>query len=239
MSVVRSVVVGGASGIGAAVAERQRMAGAEVLVWDVAERADIVSDLADAQQVEAAVAATLNRFGPPANVTVTAGVGHSGMLLEVPADEWDRVFGVNVRGVWLAMRGLARLMMAAGGGSIVAVSSVSAGLVDRSMGVYCASKAALEMVVKVAAAEWAPTIRVNGVAPGVTDTPMLGRARRTGEWLGGVAHRTALGRLGTPEDIAEAVLAVHGMGWMTGEIVRCDGGLALRSPINPLGDRRG
>ena len=208
-------------------------------MWDVADGADIACDLADPQQIDAAVGATLDRFGPPGIVTVTAGVGHGGMLLDVQASEWDRVFGVNARGVWLAMRGLARPMMAAGGGSIVAVSSVSAELVDRSMGLYCASKAALEMVIKVAAAEWAPTIRVNGVAPGVTDTPMLGRAPRSGDWLGGIARRTALGRLGTPEDIAEAVLAVHHMAWLTGEIVRCDGGLALRSPINPLGDTDG
>jgi NAD(P)-dependent dehydrogenase (short-subunit alcohol dehydrogenase family) len=239
MNVLRSVVVGGASGIGAAVAARERAAGAHVLVWDVADGADVHCDVADPEQVDAAVEATLDRLGPPATLTVTAGVGHGGMLLDVPASEWDVVLGVNARGVWLAMRGLAGPMRAAGGGSIVAISSVSATLVDRSMGVYCASKAALEMVIKVAAAEWAPTIRVNGVAPGVTDTPMLGRADRSGEWLGGVARRTALGRLGTPEDVAEAVVAVHQTGWLTGEIVRCDGGLALRSPINPLGEPRG
>jgi NAD(P)-dependent dehydrogenase (short-subunit alcohol dehydrogenase family) len=134
------------------------------------------------------------------------------------------------------MRALARPMLYAGGGSIVAVSSVSARLVDRSMGLYCASKAALDMVVKVAATEWAPTLRVNAVAPGVTDTPMLGPVRRDGAWLKSVAGRTALGRLGTAEDIAEAVVALHATGWITGQIVGCDGGLSLRSPINPLGD---
>ena len=236
MSSGRCVVVGGASGIGAAVAERQRAAGLEVLVWDVVDGADVRCDISDPVQVDAAVATTMERLGPPDTVTVTAGVGHSGMLLELQAAEWDRVVGINAKGVWLAMRGLAGPMIEAGGGSIVAISSVSAGLVDRSMGLYCASKAALDMLIKVAAAEWAPQVRVNGVAPGVTDTPMLGRAPRSGEWLAGVAGRTALGRLGTPADIAEAVLAVHGMTWLTGEIVRCDGGLALHSPINPLGD---
>jgi NAD(P)-dependent dehydrogenase (short-subunit alcohol dehydrogenase family) len=238
VSDVKSVVVGGVSGIGAAVAERQRAAGAKVLVWDVAEGADIVCDIADPGQVDAAVEDTLGQLGVPAIVTVTAGVGHSGMLVDVAAGEWDRVMGVNAKGVWLAMRGLAQPMMAGAGGSVVAVSSVSARLVDRSMGLYCASKAALDMLIKVAAAEWAPVIRVNGVAPGVTDTPMLGRAPRSGEWLAGVARRTALGRLGSPDDIAETVLAVHGMGWLTGEIVCCDGGLSLASPINPLGGPR-
>lgn len=89
------------------------------------------------------------------------------------------------------------------------------------------------MVIKVAAAEWAPTLRVNGVAPGVTDTPMLGPVARDGPWLSGVAHRTALGRLGTADDIAETIMAVHSMTWVTGQVVSCDGGLALRSPIDP------
>ena len=119
------------------------------------------------------------------------------------------------------------------------ISSVSARLVDRTMGLYCASKAALDMVVRVAAREWAPAVRVNAVAPGVTDTPMLGPAPREGAWLTGVAGRTALGRIGRPEDIAEAVVAVHGMHWVTGQIIECDGGLSLYSPIDPTGRSRG
>jgi NAD(P)-dependent dehydrogenase (short-subunit alcohol dehydrogenase family) len=147
------------------------------------------------------------------------------------------VLGVNAKGVWLAMRALAS-PMAAAGGSIVAISSVSARIPDRSMGLYCASKAALDMLVRVAAVEWAPTVRVNAVAPGVTDTPMLGPAPRTGGWLGGVAGRTALGRLGTPDDIAAAVLAVHALRWVTGQVLECDGGLGLHSPIDPVGSLR-
>lgn len=231
----RAVVVGGASGIGAAVAARQRAAGVEVLVWDIADGADITCDIADPDQVAAAVERTVAEHGVPETVTITAGIGHGGMLLDVPSADWDRVMGVNAKGVWLAMRALAGPMLAASGGSIVAVSSVSARLADRTMGLYCASKAALDMLVRVAAAEWAPAVRVNAVAPGVTDTPMLGPAPRAGAWLSGVATRTALGRLGTPDDIAEVVLAVHGMQWTTGEIVTCDGGLSLRSPIDPLG----
>jgi NAD(P)-dependent dehydrogenase (short-subunit alcohol dehydrogenase family) len=106
------------------------------------------------------------------------------------------------------------------------------------MGLYCASKAALDMVVRVAATEWAPGVRVNGVAPGVTDTPMLGRAPRDGAWLAGVAGRTALGRLGAADDVAEAVGAVHAMSWVTGQVIECDGGLGLESPIAPMGPRR-
>jgi NAD(P)-dependent dehydrogenase (short-subunit alcohol dehydrogenase family) len=229
-----AVVVGGASGIGAAVVARHRAAGSDVVVWDVSGEADVACDITDPEAVAAAVQRTVADHGVPDTVTVTAGIGHGGMLLDAAPGDWDRVMGVNAKGVWLAMRELARPMLEASGGSIVAISSVSAQLADRSMGLYCASKAALDMLVRVAAAEWAPTLRVNAVAPGVTDTPMLGRAPRDGAWLTGVADRTALGRLGTPDDIAEAVLAVHAMTWATGQIVTTDGGLSLRSPINPL-----
>src|SRR5690349_5028680 len=171
------VVVGGASGIGAAVAELERKRGADVLVWDVAGDFDVECDVTDPAAVDAATASTLERIGVPGEVTVTAGIGHSGMLLDVAPEEWDRVMAINTRGPLLAMRALAKAMIDAdSGGSIVATSSVSARLVDRSMGAYCASKAALSMVVEVAACEWAPYgIRVNAVGPGVTATPMLGR----------------------------------------------------------------
>jgi NAD(P)-dependent dehydrogenase (short-subunit alcohol dehydrogenase family) len=235
--VTSAVVVGGSSGIGAAVVARLRARGDDVVVWDIDDAGDVRCDINDPAQVDAATAATLERIGLPQQVTVTAGVGHGGMLLDAPPEDWDRVLGTNAKGVWLVMRALARPMLAGPGGSIVVTSSVSARLADRSMGLYCASKAALDMVVRVAAMEWAPTVRVNAIAPGVTDTPMLGPVPRDRGWLAGVADRTALGRLGSAGDVAEAVVALHGMGWVTGQCLECDGGLALHSPIDPMGPR--
>jgi NAD(P)-dependent dehydrogenase (short-subunit alcohol dehydrogenase family) len=228
-----ALVVGGASGIGAAVAQQLRAEGVEVVVWDVRQPRDLLCDLADPEQVREAAAAMVERFGVPATVTVTAGIGHAGSLLDADVAEWDRVMAVNARGPWLVLRAMAPSMAAAGGGSTVVVSSVSARVADRSMGLYCASKAALEMVVRVAAREWAPTIRVNAVAPGVTDTPMLGPAPRDGSWLAGVAERTALGRLGRADDVAGTVRALHDLPWTTGQVLTCDGGLSLHSPIDP------
>lgn len=229
-----AVVVGGASGIGAATVEQHRTLGHDVIVWDLGD-ADVVCDITDPDQVDAAASATLERVGVPDLVSVTAGIGHAGMFLDAPAGEWDRVMNTNARGVWLTMRALARPMIDGAGGSIVVTSSVSARLADPLMGFYCVSKAALDMVVAVAAREWAPSLRVNAVAPGVTDTRMLGPAPRDRGWLRDVADRTALGRLGTPDDIAEAILAVHGMRWVTGQSIACDGGLSRHSPIDPLG----
>jgi NAD(P)-dependent dehydrogenase (short-subunit alcohol dehydrogenase family) len=230
-----AVVIGGASGIGASVAARLRDDGGDVVVWDIAPPHDIHCDLRDPEEILRAATATLETLGVPTTVTVTAGIGHSGMLADASVDEWDQVMATNVRGAWLAMRAFARPMSDGEGGSIVAIGSVSARLADRSMGIYCASKAALDMVVRVAAIEWGPRVRVNGVAPGVTDTPMLGRIPRSGPWLAGVGRRTALGRIGAPDDIAETVLAVHGMSWVTGQSIPCDGGLSLFSPIDPTG----
>ena len=234
------VVVGGASGIGAAVVAAERKRGADVLVWDIAGDFDVECDVTDPAAVDAATASTLDRLGVPTEVTVTAGVGHSGMLLDVPPDEWDRIMAINTRGPLLAMRALARTMIDAdAAGSIVAISSVSARLFDRSMGAYCASKAALSMVVHVAACEWAPYgIRVNAVGPGVTATPMLGRAPTDSGWLASVKDRTPLARLGTAEDIAQAVRALHDVEWVTGQVLEVDGGLGLHSPIDAFGENQ-
>jgi NAD(P)-dependent dehydrogenase (short-subunit alcohol dehydrogenase family) len=233
-----AVVVGGASGIGAAVVAAYRALGVAVVVWDVAGEPDIVCDVREPESIDDALRTTIEQVGLPRWTTITAGIGHGGLLMDVDVEEWNRVMEINTRGPWLVMRAIARSMIdAQEPGSIVATSSVSAHLVDRSMGTYCASKAALSMIIRVAAFEWASKgIRVNGVAPGVTETPMLGRAPVDSGWLAAVQRRTPLGRLGQAEDIAELVLALHGLPWVTGQIVDCDGGLSLYSPIDAFGE---
>jgi NAD(P)-dependent dehydrogenase (short-subunit alcohol dehydrogenase family) len=234
-----ALVVGGGSGIGAALAGAQRDQGTPTVVWDVQGERDVTCDVGDPVAVDRAVVETRAGWGVPRWVTVTAGVGHAGLLTDVPAEEFDRVMTVNTRGPWLCLRAWARIMESeARTGSFVAVSSVSARLADRTMGVYCMSKAALSMFVRVAAEEWGPFgVRVNAVAPGVTRTPMLGPGADPARspWLAGVARRTALRRLGEAEDVAQAILALHAMEWVTGQVLECDGGLSLHSPIDPTG----
>jgi NAD(P)-dependent dehydrogenase (short-subunit alcohol dehydrogenase family) len=229
-----AMVSGGASGIGAAHVARLRDAGALPVVWDVAGTADVVVDVRYPDAVDAAIAATLARSGVPTVVTVCAGIGDSSMLLDTNPDDWDRVFDVNLKGAWLVMRAAAQAMIDHGrAGSIVALSSISGRVADRGMGAYCASKAALDMLVRVAAAEWGTHgIRVNAVAPGVTETPMLTRAGQIPGWLDEVAHRTPLGRIGSAVDVAQVAVGVHGLDWVTGESIAADGGLRLFSPIN-------
>lgn len=232
-----AVVSGGASGIGAAVAERLRTNGVGVVTWDLAQPCDVVCDVSDDAAVTAAMAETVASVGAPTYVVACAGVGHSGLLIDDDPDAFRRVLDVNVVGSWLTMRAAAQTMIEAGvAGSMVAVSSISADLADRNMGAYCVSKAGLDMLVRVAAVEWGRYgIRVNAIGPGVTQTPMLGDAARVPGWVESLTERTALGRLGTPDDVAQAVVAVLGLGWVTGQTIRADGGLSEQSPIDSYG----
>jgi NAD(P)-dependent dehydrogenase (short-subunit alcohol dehydrogenase family) len=236
-----ALVIGGGSGIGAALSDAYRAQGMATVTWDIAGSHDVTCDVTEPDAIDDAVGATRSRWGVPSFVTVTAGVGHSGLLTEAEPEAFDRVMRVNARGPWLCMRAWVGAMREQErDGSFVAVSSVSARLVDRTMGLYCASKAALSMLVRVAAAEWGVLgIRVNAVAPGVTRTPMLGSGPSAtvdgSPWLAGVADRTALGRLGEAGDIAQSIIALHTMDWVTGQVLECDGGLSLHSPADPYG----
>jgi NAD(P)-dependent dehydrogenase (short-subunit alcohol dehydrogenase family) len=231
-----AVVTGGGSGIGSAVADRLRNAGHDVVVWDLKD-GDIACDISDPDAVSAAIAKTVTDHGIPDRLVACAGIGASGLLVDQTPGDWKRVIDTNLTGSWLTMRAVARAMIDAGtGGSIVTVSSVSGTLVDRDMGAYCVSKAGLDMLVRVAAAEWgAHGIRVNAVGPGVTRTPMLAEAARLPGWIEALEERTALRRLGEADDVAEAVVGVLEMSWVTGQTVFADGGLALQSPIDAYG----
>lgn len=231
-----TVVTGGASGIGAAVVARLREAGQTVTVWDLRD-ADIVCDISDPDAVTFAMERTIGAVGAPDRFVSCAGIGASGLLLDQTPHDWSRVLAVNLTGTWLAIRAAATAMISAGtGGSIVAVSSISGTLADRDMGAYCVSKAGVDMLVRVAAAEWgAHGIRVNAVGPGVTRTPMLAKPEALPGWVEGLTERTALGRLGEADDIAEVIVGLLEMHWVTGQTLFADGGLALQSPIDAYG----
>jgi NAD(P)-dependent dehydrogenase (short-subunit alcohol dehydrogenase family) len=233
---VIAVVTGGGSGIGKATADRLRANGSDVVVWDL-KGSEIDCDISDPDSVSEALKQTVASHGTPDRLVACAGVGASGLLLEQPIADWRRVIDTNLTGTWLTMRAVAQQMVDAGdGGSIVAVSSISGTLSDRDMGAYCVSKAGIDMLVRVAAAEWGTHgIRVNAVGPGVTRTPMLAKPEQLPGWVEGLTERTALGRLGEADDIAEAIVAVLEMSWVTGQTIIADGGLALHSPIDAYG----
>ena len=231
-----AVVTGGGSGIGSAVVTRLRLAANQVVVWDIKD-GDIDCDISDPDSVSEAAARTLAAHGAPNRLVACAGIGASGMLLDQSPNDWQRVIDTNLTGTWLTMRAVARMMIDSGsGGSIVAVSSISGTLADRDMGAYCVSKAGIDMLVRIAATEWGRYgIRVNAVGPGVTRTPMLAKPEQLPGWVEGLTERTALGRIGEPDDIAEAIAALLEMSWVTGQTLFADGGLALHSPIDAYG----
>lgn len=240
----RALVTGGSRGIGAAVVTRLVTSGARVAVLDIAEPGGspgaavaqwMACDIADESAVEAAVSEVHDLFGGLDVAVLNAAVGGFGPLLDMPMEDWDRLMSVNLRGTFLCLRAVGRAMVAAGrGGSIVAVTSVSGFLADRMMGHYSVSKAAVAQLVRVAARELGPLgIRVNAVAPGTTDTPMFASTARLPGYQERVAERAALGGIGTPGGVADAVVSLLGLQWVTGQVLAADGGVSLWSPIDP------
>jgi NAD(P)-dependent dehydrogenase (short-subunit alcohol dehydrogenase family) len=237
----KALVTGGAAGIGRAVVDQLRASGATVAVFDLEDTAghadlSLVGDIADEEAVTAAVQQAHDALGGLTLAVLNAGVGGFGPLLELDTAEWDRVMAINLRGTFLCLRQVARTMVPAGsGGSIVAVSSISGFLADRSMAHYSVSKAGVAELVRVAARELGPFgIRVNALAPGTTDTPLFASTARLPGYRARVAERTPLGDVGTAPAVAEAIVSVLGMEWVTGQVLAADGGVSLWSPIDPV-----
>jgi NAD(P)-dependent dehydrogenase (short-subunit alcohol dehydrogenase family) len=231
-----AVVTGGASGIGAGIVAALRKQGRETVVWDVQsldDPASVVCDVSDPRSVDEAMTRTAEHYGVPRVLVTAAGVGSDGPLLDLDSAEWDRVLGINLRGAMLCVQAAARVMAATGGGSIVCVSSITGRMPTRGLAAYCCSKAGVDMLVKVAAAELGVHgIRVNAIAPGITETPMNAGFRAIPGMVDRMGARTPLGGIATPAMIAEAVLAILGMQWVTGQTLVADGGLTLYAPLD-------
>jgi NAD(P)-dependent dehydrogenase (short-subunit alcohol dehydrogenase family) len=236
-----AVVTGGSSGIGAATAERLVAAGARVAVLDLAPArvhgivGSITCDIADEAAVEAGVQQAHDELEGLDVAVLNAGIGGFGAIVDLDAAEWDRVMNVNLRGTFLCLRAVARRMVAGGqGGAVVAVSSISGFLADRLMAHYSVSKAGVAELVRVAARELGPFgIRVNAVAPGTTDTPLFSATARLPGYQARVAERAALGGVGSAGAVADAVVALARLDWVTGQVLAADGEVSLWSPIDP------
>jgi 2-keto-3-deoxy-L-fuconate dehydrogenase len=217
----RALVTGAGSGIGAAVARLLESEGAEVVAADLTGT-DVQLDVRDERQVAEVVR----------DIDVLVNVAGIGSTTNAPAttlDVWEDVFAVNARGTFLCCKHAIRSMLARDGGSIVNVASV-AGLVGlRNRAAYCASKGAVVALTRALAVDHVSDgIRVNAVCPGTVDSPWVRRlVAEAGESLDELRARQPLGRLGTPEEIAEAIayLSSDAAGFVTGTIFVIDGGL--------------
>jgi len=227
-----AVVSGGASGIGAACVAALRREGATAVAWDIAGEFDVYCDASDEASVVAALEQTEARFGIPSLHVASAGVrGYPAPITEIPVEAWDAAFAVNVRGVFLTLRTIASGMIAAGlDGSIVTVSSVQGMIPDPVLSLYSATKAAVYQMTRVAAIELGPHgIRVNAIGPGPTVTAMTERLAGSDEWRRQVEDVTPLGRVGSPELVADAAVNIMRSEWITGQCVLADGGSSLIS----------
>ncbi|MGH3954375.1 glucose 1-dehydrogenase [Mycobacteroides salmoniphilum] len=232
------IVTGGARGLGAAFAHRIVSHGGRVVIADVldddgrqlaAELGDSARfahlDVTDADQWRAVVATTLAEFGSVTGLVNNAGISSASLVADEPLEHFRRVIDVNLVGVFIGMQAVIPPMRASGGGSIVNISS-AAGLVGLALtSGYGASKWGVRGLSKVAAVELGPErIRVNSVHPGVVYTPMTAQAGfQEGE---GMMPITAMGRVGTPAEVAGAVtyLLSDAASYVTGAELAVDGG---------------
>lgn len=242
-----AIVTGGAGGIGRATSLALAAEGARVAVVDLQQEAAeavaaeiraaggeavaIAADVSAEPDVERAVATAVDAFGGLDIAFNNAGIIRRTTAVETTVEEWDRVFGVNVRGIFLMCKHVVPIMAAAGGGSIVNTGS-GWGLKGGGQAIsYCASKGAVVNMTRALAIDHGPQgIRVNSVNPGDVNTGMLRDEARqlgqeTGSFLAEAADRP-LRRMGEPSEIAAAVvwLASDESSYVTGSALVVDGG---------------
>ena len=234
----RVIVTGGASGIGAATVARFLEEGAEVVVFDRDQEAGeilanelpglakvVLCDVSDLAQVQNAVREAIEVMGGIDVLINNAGISIRHDFLDITSEEWEKVIGVNLNGVFYVAQTVARHMMEKDGGVILNTASTNGIVGYRYYSDYNASKAGVIELTRSMALEFAPRIRVNAIAPGYILTPMQ-RAEYTDEMLEEVNRKIPLKRHGTPEEVAAyfAFMASDEAQYLTGQICVLDGG---------------
>jgi len=231
-----AIVSGGARGMGASHCRTMVAEGAQVVIGDVLEEdgASLAKELGDAASFvpldvtdeaswSAALAHTVDRFGPPSVLVNNAGIVRVGLIPDMPKEDFEAVLAVNLVGVWLGMRAVGPAMMNAGGGSIINVSS-TAGLTGYpGISGYVASKWGVRGITKSAALEFGTRgVRVNSIHPGAVETPMVAAAAVSDSmWAA-----QAIPRIGQPAEVSALVvfLASDESSYCTGHEFVIDGG---------------
>ena len=228
------LITGGSRGIGAAAVRLFAARGDRV--WFLYEKSyekaralsfdtgavGICCDVAD----EAAVQAAFRELPPLDGLVCNAGIAHYGLISEITPDAWRRIFAVNVDGIFHCVRAALPGMLQKQAGAIVTVSSMWGQVGASCEACYSATKGAVLALTKALAQELGPSgIRVNCVSPGVILTDMV--ANIAPEVLAELAQEAPLGKNGTPEDVAQAMVYLAGAGFVTGQNLPVNGGFVL------------
>jgi NAD(P)-dependent dehydrogenase (short-subunit alcohol dehydrogenase family) len=235
-----AAIVGGGSGIGAAVAAGAAAHGARVVVLDanrtaagaVAARIGgtaraAACDIREATAVRGAFDDIVRTDGRLDSVVCTPSINVRKPILRYTEDEFDRVVAVNLKGSFNVLQAAGRIMTSQGAGSIVIFSSIRSQVVEPGQSVYAMTKAGIVQLVRTAAAEFGPAgVRVNAVGPGVVETPLTAPIRASAGWYSAYSARTALNRWARAEEMVGPTLFLvsDAASYVTGTILFADGG---------------
>ena len=238
-----ALVTGASKGIGFAIAKAMAESGAKVMISSRKQEqlekaaAEINGEVAvfaanagEPEQAEAAVDATLQRFGSLDVLVNNAATNpHFGKAIDVDLPRYDKTFQVNVRGLLVWTQLAYKQWMQEHGGNVINIASIGGMHYGSFIGVYDTTKAAVIYLTKHLAAELAPAVRVNAIAPGLVKTDFARALYESGEEA--VSAMVPLKRLGMPDDIAPAAvyLASDAASWVTGEVLVVDGGMLVRA----------
>lgn len=239
-----AIITGGASGIGRAAALRFAREGAQVVIGEInvdggRATAELIEkhggraiftelNVSDSKQMKELISVTVETFGKLDILFNNAGIGNPNVKsVDLDEEDWDQIIDINLKGVFLGIKHAVPEMMKAGGGAIINTSSLLGIKGQKYLAAYNASKAGVILLTKNAALEYGKHhIRVNAIAPGVIDTQIIEGWKNDERKWPIISKANALGRIGTPEEVANAVLflASDEASFITGATLSVDGG---------------
>jgi NAD(P)-dependent dehydrogenase (short-subunit alcohol dehydrogenase family) len=181
----------------------------------------------DGASVAALLKKVVEKHGSLDVVVSTPGINVRKPILKYTSEEFDRVIATNLKGTFHVLREAGAIMAAAGGGSIIAFSSIRSITVEPGQGVYASTKSGIVQLVRALAAELGPqNVRVNAVAPGVVETPLTQPIKNQPDWYNAYAAKSVLGRWARADEMAGPVvfLASDAASYITGSVMFVDGG---------------
>lgn len=245
-----ALITGGGSGIGLGCARHLLRDGASVtlagrgqerldaavaelraIAPEGAEVRSVTCDVANEDDVAAAVAAASTITGGLQICVASAGTGGLAPVIAMPAEEWRRILDINLTGAMFTLKHAGEAMVRAGGGSFVGISSIAAPLTHPFMSAYCVSKVGLEALIRTAADELGRAkVRVNAVRPGIVPTELAAPLEQDPEVLADYLAQMPVSRTGTVDDVGALVRFLSGpeSSWITGQCIGVDGGHHLR-----------